>query len=306
MMFIPAIILLLLMIAALLALRISEKKYRDLYDNAPDMYYRLNRNGVIIDCNETTVNMLGYSRDEITGMPITNFMTEESNRLFHQTFLRLSEVKGYRNLEREFIRKDGTSFPVILNVYGEFDDAGTLLRTKTIARDITERKRLEEQLHCISITDELTGLLNRRGFFTLVDQQLKIAERNRKRVFFLYADLDNMKAVNDTYGHHEGDRVLASTAQILRETFRDSDIIARIGGDEFAVLMIDYAMVNVERTIVDRIQEKVKIFNEWAIHPHKLSISMGIVLYDPENPCSAHELLNRADRCMYENKRNRS
>jgi hypothetical protein len=128
------------------ALQESEEKYRDLYDNAPDMYHSLDKNGIIIDCNETEARMLGYKKEEIIGRPFTDFLTEESKRLFERDFPRLNEEKVLLNLEREFIRKDGTTFIASLNVFSELDENGRLIRTKTIARDITELKKAEKAL----------------------------------------------------------------------------------------------------------------------------------------------------------------
>ncbi|RJQ50457.1 MAG: PAS domain S-box protein [Desulfobacteraceae bacterium] len=127
-------------------LRRSEKKYRELYDQAPDMYYSLDRDGAILDCNETTAQMLGYQKQELVGRPLTDFMSAAFQSDFRQTFLKLSENRQYRNLEREFVRRDGTLLPVILNVFGELDASGNLVRTKTIARDISERKQAEKRL----------------------------------------------------------------------------------------------------------------------------------------------------------------
>ncbi len=288
------------------ALRESEKKYRDLYDNAPDMYYSLDKDRIIIDCNKTTARMLGYAREKIVGTPITDFMTVESKGLFETTFKELNEAKIYMNLEREFVRKDGVVFPVILNVFGEFDQLGKLIKTKTIARDITQRKAMEEKLRCLSVTDELTGLLNRRGFFTLADQQLKIADRNERRVFFLFADLDDLKVINDTYGHREGDLALFSTANILKEIFRDSDIIARVGGDEFAVLMTDCGDKDFEEVVMERIKEQIYLHNREELYRHILSISVGIVYYNHEEPCSIYDLVAKADALMFEHKKKKN
>ncbi|MEW6109371.1 MAG: PAS domain S-box protein [Nitrospirota bacterium] len=124
----------------------SEAKYRDLYDNAPDMYHTLDKNGVIIDCNETEAKMLGYKKEEIIGRPLSDFFTEESRRFFERDFPRLNYKKAQVRVEREFVRKDGTTFPASLNVFSEFDEKGELSRTRTIARDITELRRSEEAL----------------------------------------------------------------------------------------------------------------------------------------------------------------
>ncbi len=128
------------------ALRVSEKKYRDLYDNAPDMYHSLDRNGIIIDCNETEARTLGYKKEELIGRPFTDFVTEESKRLFKKNFPRLNRERSQLILEREFIKKDGAVLPVSLNVFNEFDENGEFIGTKTIARDITDRRKMEEEL----------------------------------------------------------------------------------------------------------------------------------------------------------------
>ena len=128
------------------ALRESEEKYRNLYDNAPDMYHSLDRNGTIIDCNETEARILGYTKAEIIGRPFTDFITEESKRLFALYFPRLNKKKTRLIVEREFVRKDGTVLPVSLNVFNEFDENGEFTGTKTIARDITDRRKMEEEL----------------------------------------------------------------------------------------------------------------------------------------------------------------
>jgi PAS domain S-box-containing protein len=127
-------------------LKDSEEKYRDLYDNAPDMYHSLNKSGIIIDCNKTEARMLGYKNEEIIGRPLTDFLTEESKRLFERDFPRLNNEQVQLNVEREFVRKDGTIFPASLNVFLEYDEDGYFYRTKTIARDITERKKAEEAI----------------------------------------------------------------------------------------------------------------------------------------------------------------
>ncbi|MGC1454563.1 MAG: ABC transporter substrate binding protein, partial [Nitrospirota bacterium] len=128
------------------ALKDSEKKYRDLYDHAPDMYHSINKKGIIIDCNETEAKMLGYRKEDIIGRPITDFLTEESRKTYDREFATLTEHRALYGLEREFARKDGTTFLASLNVFIEVDGAGELVRTKTIARDVTELKRAEMEL----------------------------------------------------------------------------------------------------------------------------------------------------------------
>jgi diguanylate cyclase (GGDEF)-like protein len=163
------------------------------------------------------------------------------------------------------------------------------------------RKKLEEAL----VTDELTGLYNRRGFFTVAEQQSKMARRLKKGILLIVADLDDLKTINDTFGHEEGDIALINTAKILKESFRESDVIGRIGGDEFAVFQIE----NVESSSQIQIARLVKncnIYNERKDMRYKLSISAGIVRCDPDCKDSLDEMLSKADKLMYDHKKSKN
>lgn len=174
------------------------------------------------------------------------------------------------------------------------------LLTRAI-RYAIERHRLLAELQSLSLIDDLTGLYNRRGFLTLSQQQLKIANRTTRGLSLLFIDLDGMKRINDALGHNEGDLALIDTASILKETFRESDIIARIGGDEFVVLVIEASKANVEN-LATRLQENLKAYAK-GNRRYRLSASMGIAHYYPGQPCSIDDLLARADALMYEHKR---
>ena len=160
----------------------------------------------------------------------------------------------------------------------------------------------EEALLALSLTDELTGLYNRRRFFILTEQCLKVAVRTKKRPLLLFIDMDNLKWINDHYGHNEGDQALIGLADILKKTFRESDIIARIGGDEFVVLL-ESADENSE-TLLTRLHENVKDYNVKRSQ-YTLSVSLGTAQFDPEYPISIDELLSKADALMYAQKRRR-
>lgn len=167
--------------------------------------------------------------------------------------------------------------------------------------DITERKALEDRLAAMSVTDELTGLYNRRGFFAVAQQQLKVAERARRHVVLFFADLDHMKEINDTLGHQEGDGALADAAFVLKQTFRESDIIGRIGGDEFAVFAVDAASETQDALLV-RLQTALQRQNRRA-QKYVLSMSVGTAHYDPQAPSSLDQLMAIADTMMYDRKR---
>ena len=166
--------------------------------------------------------------------------------------------------------------------------------------DVTENVGLRRQLEELSLTDELTGLANRRGFLLLAEQQRKLVSRGHAMVL-LYMDLNDFKSINDTLGHAAGDEALAETARLLGRCVRDSDILARMGGDEFAALLVDAQATFVQRA-PRRVQEVFTERNGVASAPYDLSISIGAVSYLGEEPCTLEELISAADAAMYKDK----
>ena len=166
------------------------------------------------------------------------------------------------------------------------------------------RHEKQTELCNLSLVDELTGLKNRRGLSVLAEQQLKLAHRSGAELLFFYIDLDGLKHVNDTYGHSEGDRALQAVAQILNKTFRETDVVARVGGDEFTVLAIDAATAHTQ-TLLTRLEKVLKEHNRKMAFPYDLSLSVGVSSFNLNQPCSLDELMDRADRAMYEQKRRR-
>lgn len=165
-----------------------------------------------------------------------------------------------------------------------------------------ERHQMYLEVHALSLTDGLTGLYNRRGFTTLAEQQLKVARHTERGVILVYADLDRLKHINDTFGHQEGDRALVHAAELLERTFRASDILARIGGDEFAALAVRGSTEGID-AIPSRLQKAVSEFNVQHTLPYELSISVGSMYFDPKTTTSIEEMMRRADQAMYEQKR---
>jgi diguanylate cyclase (GGDEF)-like protein/PAS domain S-box-containing protein len=166
--------------------------------------------------------------------------------------------------------------------------------------EVYKRKRAQAKLRVLAITDELTGLYNRRGFFALAGQQLRVARRLGSETLLLVADLDGLKTINDTFGHHEGDSALIATARILQDSFRESDVIARIGGDEFVVFQIE-AEDSATEKMVERLQRRFDLYNASKGRPYTLSASTGVVRCDPDCQ-SLSSLLILADALMYKKK----
>lgn len=202
------------------------------------------------------------------------------------------------------IKKNGELYWEMAYISPVLNSEGDMTHFVAVKEDITSRRKAEEQLRELSLSDELTGLTNRRGFMLLAKQQIKVADRNRKGLALVFADLDGMKHINDTYGHKEGDRLLRDAASVIRGAFRASDIIARLGGDEFVALSVEATEESKEH-IRNRLRENIDAHNLDSDRPYRLAISIGITVYDPEKPCSLEELIERGDRLMYDNKQNR-
>ena len=283
-------------------LRESEERYRRLVETMND--------GLLVQSQDrfTYVNnrlcqMLGYTREEIIGRPLYDFLPEQGKEIMAEQLNRRSrgERKYY---EIPWTGKAGAQVYTIVSPEPVFNDEGQYQGSFAVVTDISERKHLEEKLRKLSLHDELTGLYNRRGFLTLSDQQLRMARRMKRKMFLLFIDLDRMKWINDTLGHQEGDRALQEVAQILKDTFRESDVIARFGGDEFVVLLFETSDSGMD-IYRRRLQEGLWASQAQGKFDPPLSVSVGIVLYDPEHPLSLEDLLSQADALMYEDKKDK-
>lgn len=160
---------------------------------------------------------------------------------------------------------------------------------------------LDREVRSLAITDELTGFYNRRGFLASATHQLKLALRHAQEVLLLSCDIDNMKGINDAFGHREGDLAIVRAADVLEETFRDSDIIARLGGDEFVVLALETSIPS-RRAVMPRIEKSLEKANAEESR-YKLSFSIGVARFHPQTPSSLGELMARADQDMYLHKK---
>ena len=160
---------------------------------------------------------------------------------------------------------------------------------------------LDRELRYLALTDDLTCLYNRRGFFAAATQQLKLAQRKAQSLLLLFCDVDNLKKINDTYGHREGDLALIRVADTLEQAFRGSDIVARLGGDEFVVLAME-ASNQTREVILSRLEKNLKKLNADESR-YELSLSVGVATLDPKQPITLGELMVQADKAMYEKKR---
>jgi diguanylate cyclase (GGDEF)-like protein len=159
---------------------------------------------------------------------------------------------------------------------------------------------LDRELRYLALTDDLTCLFNRRGFFAAATQQLKLAQRNNQSLLLLFCDVDNLKKINDNFGHHEGDLALIRTADALEQSFRGSDVLSRLGGDEFVVLASETSN-QTQEIILRRLEKNLK--KSAATEPrYGLSVSVGVARFDPKRTITLGELMAQADKAMYEKK----
>jgi diguanylate cyclase (GGDEF)-like protein len=192
-----------------------------------------------------------------------------------------------------------------------FDPAEVHARLDVGIREVESQNRLatrvrslvraESELRNLSLTDDLTGLWNRRGFLLHAEQHLRTCTRTGETSLLLYADMDGLKQINDTFGHREGSLAITRVASILMRTFRESDIVARLSGDEFAVLITKVMGDDLE-AIEKRMDENMSSHNAENALAYKLEVSIGMVVIDPAMPKGVEELIAQADQLMYRQK----
>jgi diguanylate cyclase (GGDEF)-like protein/PAS domain S-box-containing protein len=284
------------------ALHESLERYRALFENSRDAIVITKPDGRFIDVNDAVLELLGYSRDELLEQNAIVIYADPTDR---QKFINKIEQGGYvRDFEVRLKKKNATVIDCLYSFSVRKNQDGSVIEYQGIIRDVTERKRLLEKLQALSLVDELTGIYNRRGFFIMARQQMKTARRMNLGMFCIFVDLDGLKQINDTCGHQEGDRALADTARILKETFRESDIIGRLGGDEFTVLVLEDDE-NHAGAIVDRLQENVKLNNSHLGKNYVISLSVGVAHHTARSHEPIEEFVKRSDSLMYEDKRNK-
>lgn len=287
---------------ALEALKANEALYQSIVEMSPDAIITTRLDGKISTANSQALRLLGYENlDSFVGRTAFDFVFLEERDRAKKEFGSVAVSGKLQNREYPMIRKDGTSFWAELSASLIPEMEGKPAELLLTARDISKRKSMEENLRNLSVTDELTGLYNRRGFAFAAEQELKHAHRTKKEMALLFFDMDRLKMINDTYGHDEGDEALKAAAAAFHSTFRESDIIGRWGGDEFVVLALDVPAGSVS-ALQRRLEENLTRRNNAEGTRCILSFSTGIARYDPENPMSLHELVKVADGLMYEGK----
>jgi len=285
------------------ALRETEEHFRNAFDYAAIGMALVSPQGAWLRVNRSLCELVGYSEQELLAL---NFQAithadDLGNDLANLYRLMQGETPTCQ-VEKRYVHKLGQVVWAQNSVSLVRDSDNNPAHFIFQIQDITERKRAEAALQSLSLVDELTGLYNRRGFLAVTEQHLANIRRSERVPVILYADLDGLKEINDSLGHHEGDRALVKAAEIFKETFRSSDIVARFGGDEFVALAALSPAEDTE-SLMFRLQEKFSAFNARRNRPYDLSISVGLAHFDDPDVYSIEELMARADQAMYEDKR---
>ena len=191
--------------------------------------------------------------------------------------------------------------PARLPQTGQLQRAHLELLADKLYQKVSELEKANDHLRNLSLTDALTGLNNRRGFMILATGLLKFARRVSYSVCLLYIDLDSLKYINDTFGHSAGDAAIVQFSRILTDTFRDSDVIGRMGGDEFVIMIADASESDLA-SVQARLQSNVDLYNLKAAHGQAFSFSLGLIRVEPQSTITMEELLAQADAAMYKHK----
>jgi diguanylate cyclase (GGDEF)-like protein/PAS domain S-box-containing protein len=287
------------------ALEASEEHFRTAFDYAAIGMALVSPKGRWLRVNRTLCDIVGYSESDL--------LQSEFQAITHREDLGSALTEVYRmlagasltcQLETRYVHKLGHEVWALASVSLLRDGSGNPLHFIFQIQDITERKRAEAAIQTLSLVDELTGLYNRRGFMAFATQHLNSVNRSAKSLAIVYADLDGFKQINDSFGHKEGDRALVKTAELFKETFRSSDVLGRLGGDEFTVLASTEPEGGTE-TLIARLEQKFSGYNALKTTPYELSISIGVALLDRSEGQSLEDAIALADKAMYENKRRR-
>jgi diguanylate cyclase (GGDEF)-like protein/PAS domain S-box-containing protein len=277
--------------------------HRAVVESSPDAIIGNDLDGLILTWNRGAERLFGYSVSEVIGKPVTILVPPGLDDESLELLRRIRSGEQIENFETIRQRKDRTQLEVALSLSPIRDQDGAVVGASTIARDISVRLRYQEKLRRLAEHDSLTGLRNRRRFERDVADQVGRTRRYGELATLLLLDLNEFKTINDTYGHRTGDRVLMAIGGALRARLRDTDVVARVGGDEFAVLM-PHAGAEQAAIIAGHLRDLVRQCRVETEDHHVVQVtaSIGFVQIDSET-ANDETLMAAADRLMYEEKR---
>lgn len=285
----------------------SEAKFKSIVNNAQDIVYTINKDATLNFISPITTKILGYEIDELIGKSIFDYLHKDGIEICKTNFdLLFEKKKEYnlevnRSLELRFLDKN--------NTYIWFSVRNNLIKIKNedcilgIARDITNKKESELKLYELATYDNMTKVLNRRSGLLSLDKELLTNIKNNSYLSLIFIDINDLKFVNDNFGHEEGDFYIITICKIIKTQVRKTDFICRMGGDEFMIILPNCTADNAEE-IAKKIVLEIDDFNDSWEGKYKLSISYGCSISGPQNSRSSESLIKIADSNMYAYKKN--
>ncbi len=284
----------------------SEEKYRHLIENLKEEYffYKKDKYGKYIYVSPSLINILGHSVEEFIQNSDRYIPNTAVNMKAFSFLKKISPSKNVKKFELEIYNANSKLHVFSILETSKFDEQECLVYTEGIAQDITHLKKTEAELHWLSHYDDLTQLSNRRMFLSHLDYHIEKAKYNYENIAVLYLDLNRFKHINDSLGHGAGDKILQEVSTRIKKVIRSSDLAARIGGDEFAVVLPSSSELAAKKAAIklSKSLQKPFIVNNSS---YILGVSIGIAIY-PDNGETTHALIQQADAAMYVAKRQKN
>ena len=279
------------------ALRKSQAEYKKIINGMIDIFYRTDMDGRIIIISNSVEELTGWTVEEIIGTKMADYYLEPTQR---DDFLKkLQEGNGViRGYEAAMKSKTGAELWVQTNAHFYFTDAGQIAGIEGTVRNVTELIHARRKLEALANYDSLTGTANRNLFYEHLRQSMARTRRSKEPLALLYVDLDRFKKINDTYGHECGDMVLLIVATRIREVLRETDLIARIGGDEFIVILENQENSKQAVQVAEKILASIVSPVTWQETEVVPGASIGVAIYGG-SPIEPDTLVNKADGAMY-------
>lgn len=289
-----------LQMAALEELEVSQLELKSIFDQLPDVFYRTDMLGIITMITPSCFDVIGYRQEEMVGTAMSSYYKTAEDR--QRVVQAIAEGGGKATqVEAALRHKDSTIIWISTNAFVRYDTGGQPLHIEGVARDISERKQLEDQLTELSRIDNLTGVFNRRFFLEKSEEVIDKMKRYPHPASMLMMDLDHFKKINDQYGHRVGDLVLIAFAEVCRKEIREQDIFGRMGGEEFC-LMLPETPMHSALILAERIRESTAAIKltqgEQLI---RVTVSIGLVEINATD-LSLASAMHRADLSMYKAK----